>query len=66
MYWPHLALLVQPNFLVENSLQWMARTGWLLFPLVAALAMSLISASVIGNALRLANTSPSANGDVRQ
>ena len=24
MYWPHLELLVQPNFLVENSLQWMA------------------------------------------
>jgi P-type Cu+ transporter len=28
-------------------------TGWLLSPMVAALAMSLSSASVIGNALRL-------------
>ncbi|WP_185969629.1 hypothetical protein [Tepidimonas aquatica] len=28
-------------------------TGWLLSPLIAALAMSLSSASVIGNALRL-------------
>ena len=28
-------------------------TGWLLNPLIAALAMSLSSASVIGNALRL-------------
>lgn len=30
-------------------------TGWLLSPMVAALAMSLSSASVIGNALRLRN-----------
>lgn len=28
-------------------------TGWLLSPMIAALAMSLRSASVIGNALRL-------------
>ena len=28
-------------------------TGWLLSPMVAALAMSFSSASVIGNALRL-------------
>jgi Cu+-exporting ATPase len=28
-------------------------TGWLLSPMIAALAMSLSSASVIGNALRL-------------
>ncbi|GAB3183412.1 copper-transporting P-type ATPase [Hydrogenophaga aquatica] len=41
-------------------------TGWLLSPLIAALAMSLSSASVIGNALRLSKTSPSAHGDVRQ
>jgi Cu+-exporting ATPase len=32
-------------------------TGWLLSPMVAALAMSLSSASVIGNALRLRATS---------
>lgn len=41
-------------------------TGWLLSPLIAALAMSLSSASVIGNALRLSKTSSSAHGDVRQ
>jgi P-type Cu+ transporter len=28
-------------------------TGWLLSPMIAAIAMSLSSASVIGNALRL-------------
>jgi Cu+-exporting ATPase len=28
-------------------------TGWLLSPMVAALAMSLSSVSVVGNALRL-------------
>jgi Cu+-exporting ATPase len=28
-------------------------TGWLLSPMIAALAMSLSSASVVGNALRL-------------
>jgi Cu+-exporting ATPase len=32
-------------------------TGWLLSPLVAALAMSLSSVSVIGNALRLRTAS---------
>jgi Cu+-exporting ATPase len=32
-------------------------TGWLLSPLIAALAMSLSSVSVIGNALRLRNAS---------
>lgn len=41
-------------------------TGWLLSPLIAALAMSLSSASVIGNALRLSKASSSAHGDVRQ
>jgi Cu+-exporting ATPase len=30
-------------------------TGWLLSPMIAALAMSLSSASVISNALRLRN-----------
>jgi Cu+-exporting ATPase len=32
-------------------------TGWLLSPMIAALAMSLSSASVIGNALRLQGAS---------
>ena len=32
-------------------------TGWLLSPMIAALAMSLSSASVIGNALRLRGAS---------
>jgi Cu+-exporting ATPase len=33
-------------------------TGWLLSPMIAALAMSLSSASVIGNALRMRGSSP--------
>ena len=33
-------------------------TGWLLSPMFAALAMSLSSASVIGNALRLKRSEP--------
>ncbi len=41
-------------------------TGWLLSPLIAALAMSLSSASVIGNAIRLSNSTSSAHGAVRQ
>jgi Cu+-exporting ATPase len=32
-------------------------TGWMLSPMIAALAMSLSSASVIGNALRLRGAS---------
>ena len=41
-------------------------TGWLLSPLIAALAMSLSSASVIGNALRLSKLSSSPHPDARQ
>lgn len=33
-------------------------TGWLLSPMITALAMSLSSVSVIGNALRLARALP--------
>ena len=40
-------------------------TGWLLSPLIAALAMSLSSASVIGNALRLSQSSSSARNVAR-
>ena len=41
-------------------------TGWLLSPMVAALAMSLSSASVIFNALRLRNASIASDADVGQ